>query len=152
MFPMPESDFSSLGPILKSRRREKRLTLRELADIIGVSINTLSRVENGHVPDLKTFGLIIEWLGLPAEQFLDAGPTSTTQSITRHLRNDPRLSPEAAEKLAEQFEEMYRSLRNEEPRLSLHLRSATTFTPKASALMASVLSDIQVNLLAESRE
>jgi transcriptional regulator with XRE-family HTH domain len=149
---MAESEFPTLGPILKSRRREKRLTLRDLADIIGVSVNTLSRVENSHVPDLKTFRRIVDWLELPAEQFLESESAPTPEVIARHLQNDPRLSPAAAEQLAEQIEEMYSKLLSEEPALSLHLRSARTFTPKASALLGDILSEIQTKLLAEARE
>ncbi len=152
MASMPESDFPTLGPILKARRREKRLTLRDLADIIGVSVNTLSRVENGNVPDLKTFRLILDWLELPAEQFLETEVAPTPTVIARHLQNDPKLSPEAAEQLAQQFEAMYTTLLSEAPALSLHLRSAKTFTPKASAMLADILSEIQSKLLAEARE
>ena len=108
---MPEPEIALLGAILKARRHEKHLSLRDLADQTGVSLNTLSRVERGHVPDLKNFQLIVDWLELPADRFLDApGDTSTPEVIARHLRADRRLPKDAATKIAELVEEMYHNL------------------------------------------
>src|SRR6266545_1961337 len=99
---MAEPDISNLGAILKARRRAKRLSLRDLAAETGVSLNTLSRVERGHVPDLKNFQRIVDWLELPAETFLEDATemSSTPEIIVRHLRSDPRLSENAAEEIA----------------------------------------------------
>lgn len=143
---MPEP-IESLGPILKARRRERRLSLRDLADQIGVSFNTLSRVERGHVPDLKTYERIVDWLDMPAGAFLRS-EASTTGAITRRLRSDASLSDEAAAKIADVVEEMYSRLVADQPSVAVHLRSAQTFTPKAGALMADVLGDMQRKLLA----
>jgi transcriptional regulator with XRE-family HTH domain len=150
---MTKPDITTLGPTLRAARRSKRLSLRDLADQTGVSLNTLSRVENGHVPDLKNFRRIVDWLGLPAEQFLESpGGASTPQAIARHLRSDRRLTKEAASQIVEMVEEMYHKLVGEQPALSLHLRSAKTFTPAAGALLADILGDMQANLQASSRE
>lgn len=150
---MPESNIANLGATLKARRREKRLSLRDLADQTGVSLNTLSRVERGHVPDLKNFQRIIDWLELPAETFLDpAREASTPEAIARHLRSDRQLSGEAATKIAELVEEMYHQLVGEQPRVALHLRSAKTFTPAASAQLAEILSEMRSNLELSVRE
>jgi transcriptional regulator with XRE-family HTH domain len=144
---MPEPDVSNLGAILKARRREKRLSLRDLSDQIGVSLNTLSRVERGHVPDLKNFQRIVDWLQLPAETFLEPqSEASTPEAIARHLRSDRQLSRDAATKIAEVVEEMYRQLVGQRPTVALHLRSAKTFTPAAGALLADVVSEMQSNL------
>lgn len=48
----------------------------------------------------------------------------------------------------EMVEEMYHRLVGEQPTLSLHLRSAKTFTPGASTLLADILSEMQSNLQA----
>lgn len=146
---MSEQDISALGAVLKARRREKRLSLRDLADQTGVSLNTLSRVERGHVPDLKNFQRIVDWLELPAEHFLaPMGKTSTPEVIARHLRSDQRLSNEAVTKMLALVEEMYHRLVGEQPTLSLHLRSARTFTPAAGALLGEILGEMQSNLQA----
>lgn len=139
---------SQLGVRLKARRREKRLSLRDLADQTGVSFNTLSRVERGHVPDLKNFQRIVDWLEIPPETFFapDETTPSTPQSIARHLLADKRLSEDAASKIAEMVNEMYGKLAKE-PLLAAHLRSAKTFTPEAGAKLAEVLSDIQASIV-----
>lgn len=146
---MADHEIANLGAILRARRREKHLSLRDLHDLTGVAVNTLSRVERGDVPDLKNFRLIVEWLDLPAERFLEgAGEASTPEIIARHLRADRRLPAEAARKIVEMVEEMYHQLVAEQPSLSLHLRSAKTFTPGASTLLADILGEMQSNLQA----
>jgi len=141
---------SDLGAVLKARRRAKRLSLRDLSAQIGVSLNTLSRVERGHVPDLKNFRRIVDWLELPAETFLDqpTAAVTTTEIIVRHLRSDPRLSGPAVNEIAELVESMYHRLVSERPQVAIHLRAAKTFTPAAGVLLAEILSDIQSGLLA----
>jgi transcriptional regulator with XRE-family HTH domain len=150
---MPELDASDLGAVLRARRREKHLSLRDLHELTGVSVNTLSRVERGHIPDLNNFRRIIEWLDEPAERFLEASSdASTPQVIARHLRSDRRLTQEAATELARMVEEMYRKLVAQRPTLFLHLRSAKTFTPGAGALLADILGEMQSNLESSLRE
>jgi transcriptional regulator with XRE-family HTH domain len=150
---MAEPDVADLGAVLKARRREKHLSLRDLHEITGVSVNTLSRVERGHVPDLRNFRRIVDWLDEPAERFLEPAATSSTPAvIARHLRADHRLSDEAATQLAAMVEDMYRKLVGQRPALSLHLRSAKTFTPAAGKLLAEILSEMQSNLEAASRD
>jgi transcriptional regulator with XRE-family HTH domain len=145
---MPEP-IANLAAILKARRREKRLSLRDLADQTGVSFNTLSRVERGQIPDLKNFRLIVDWLEMPAEAFLDVDTEpSTPRAITRHLLADRQLSRDAATQIAELVEEMYYKLAGERPTVAVHLRSARTFTPAAGALLADVLADMQSSILA----
>lgn len=138
-----------LGALLKATRRARRLTLRDLADQIDVSFNTLSRVERGQLPDLRNFQRIVDWLEVPAERFLEApdDAISTPEVIARHLRSDQRLTREAAAKIASLVEEMYHRLAGERPSLAVHLRSARTFTPAAGILLADILSDMQTTLL-----
>ena len=140
---------SQLGAALKARRRAKRLSLRDLSAETGVSLNTLSRIERGHVPDLNNFQRIVDWLDLPAETFLQppTAATSTPEIIVRHLRSDPRLSGRAVDEIAELVETMYHRLVSEQPKVAIHLRSAKTFTPAAGTLLSEILSDIQSSLL-----
>ncbi|MHB8465514.1 MAG: helix-turn-helix domain-containing protein [Acidimicrobiales bacterium] len=146
---MSDSNIADLGAILRARRREKHLSLRDLSAEIDVSVNTLSRVERGHVPDLRNFRRIVDWLEVPAERFLEsAREASTTETIARHLRADRRLPEKAAVQIAEIVEEMYHRLIGEQPAVTLHLRSAKTFTPRAGALLAEILTDMQASLQA----
>ena len=140
-----------LGAILRTRRREQGLSLRDLATETGVSLNTLSRVERGHVPDLKNFRRIVDWLDVPADSFLlsDADLTATPEVIARHLRSDRLLSPEAAVQIAKIVEEMYHELAGSRRPLTVHLRSAKTFTPAAGTLLAEILHEMHAKLLGE---
>ncbi len=143
-----EPNISRLGGMLRTRRREKRLSLRDLAAEIGVALNTLSRIERGHVPDLKNFQRVVDWLEVPANSFLDAevDRTPTPEMIARHLRSDRRLSADAAAKIAEIVEDMYRQLVGDRRPLAVHLRSAKTFTPAAGALLSEILHEMQAEL------
>lgn len=145
---------TQLGAVLRARRRARRLTLRDLADEIGVSLNTLSRVERGHLPDLKNFQRIVDWLEVPAERFLEQGSSeiSTPEVIARHLRSDERLTGEAATKIANLVEEMYHRLAGEERQLAVQLRSAGTFRPSAGILLSEILSDMHSALLSSPPE
>jgi transcriptional regulator with XRE-family HTH domain len=144
---VPEPDTANLGAVLRARRRKKHLSLRDLHELTGVSVNTLSRVERGHFPDLKNFRRIVNWLDEPAERFLEpAAQTSTPEVIARHLRADRRLTEDAAAQLAGVVEEMYRKLVAQRPTLALHLRSAKTFTPGAATLLADILGEMQSNI------
>lgn len=143
-----EPNIHRLGAMLRARRRERRLSLRDLAAEIGVSLNTLSRVERGQLPDLKNFQRIVDWLEVPADSFLEADTeaTSTPDVIARHLRSDRRLSADAAARIAEIVEEMYRELVHERRPLAVHLRSARMFTPAAGALLSEILHEMQATI------
>lgn len=138
--------------MLRARRRAQQLSLRDLADQIDVSFNTLSRVERGHVPDLRNFQRIVDWLDVPAERFLEpneSGP-ATLRAIVRHLDTDLRLSKQAAAKIASVVEDMYAELAGTHPAVAVQLRSAQTFTPKAGALLNEILEDMAVALEPDS--
>src|SRR5258708_22125563 len=121
---MSDPRISRLGPLLKARRHEKRMSLRDLSDLIGVSLNTLARVERGQIADLKNFQRIVDWLEEHIDSFLDeSDATSTPEIIARHLRSDHRLTKEAAVSIAQLVEEMYHKLVDEQPQLAIQLRS-----------------------------
>ena len=144
---MPEPASLDLGRCSRARRRHKRLSLRDLADQTGVSFNTLSRVERGHVPDLGTSAASPSGSGCPPRSSSSQTTTPSTPAvIARHLSADRRLEPEAAAKIAEMVEEMYHAAPVSGPRVAVHLRSAKTFTPAAGAALADILREMQSNL------
>ncbi len=51
-----------LGKILKGWRESQRLQLRTVADEIGLSHGTLSRIENGKAFDSGTLAKLLLWL------------------------------------------------------------------------------------------
>lgn len=64
-----EINTDKLAVLLKERRGKRGL--REVAREIGdVSSPTLSRVEQGRVPDLDTFIRLCRWLGMSPEEFV----------------------------------------------------------------------------------
>lgn len=64
-----EIDTDKLAVLMKERRGKRGL--REVAREIGdVSSPTLSRVEQGRLPDLDTFIRLCRWLGMSPEDFL----------------------------------------------------------------------------------
>ena len=49
-------DFNELGTRIKKRRRELGLKQNELSEMMGISNNYLSNIENGHsIPSLEVF-------------------------------------------------------------------------------------------------
>ncbi|HUZ56290.1 MAG TPA: helix-turn-helix transcriptional regulator [Streptosporangiaceae bacterium] len=150
---MTDPHTPQLGDALKAERRSRRLSLRDVSDATGVSVNTLSRVERGHLPDLKNYQRLVDWLGVPADTFLETtqpeSSAGTLDLVARHFRSDQRLTPDAAAKLTSMVQDMYNKLVSERPRLAVHMRSAKTFTPAAGAVLADILSDMQATLDAE---
>ena len=54
---------SQLGQAVKRQREMQHLTLREVAEVTGVSYATLSRVERGGSMEAATFLALSGWLG-----------------------------------------------------------------------------------------
>ena len=117
-------DIQRLAALVKAKRGKKGL--RETAkEIGGVSASTLSRIEQGKMPDLDTYVRLCEWLGIPAGRFLekqdldqtqktsdifDAPGLTTPEIIHAHLRADKELDPETAEALAEMVRAAYNAI------------------------------------------
>ncbi|MEH3126800.1 helix-turn-helix transcriptional regulator [Agrobacterium cavarae] len=84
--------------------REKRGSegIRATAAAIGISPATLSRIENGHLPDLETFRRICEWLGAnPADVLGFQSSAAATTPIEVHFRKQPTQQPETMAALGE---------------------------------------------------
>ena len=95
-------DMYALAAYIKTKQGGRGL--REVAQEIGeVSPATLSRLENGGVPDTETFLRICDWLHLSPNEFIKdtVGPKeqTTLERIEATLRSDPLLYPAQAEAL-----------------------------------------------------
>lgn len=144
----------ALGDALRTERRRRRMSLRDLADEIGVSFNTLSRVERGHLPDLTNYNRIVNWLSAPGLALFgnDEDQTSSTPAlVAKHLYTDPRLKPEQANQMMALIQDMYDKLAAPRPAFAVHLRSGQTFLPEVGNLLASALEDMHTALAEESR-
>jgi transcriptional regulator with XRE-family HTH domain len=105
-----------LGTLI-TRKRQGR-GVRAAAAEAGVSHSTLSRVENGHMPDLLTFARICQWLEVDAGEFLGT-PTNTPHGAPKavvHFRKDKTVRRDPAGALGELI---LAAQRAKEARLSL---------------------------------
>jgi transcriptional regulator with XRE-family HTH domain len=66
-------DVAALHAALDAERRARDVSWRQLAKEVGVSPSTLTRLANGHRPDVDAFAALVHWLGMPAERFLSSG-------------------------------------------------------------------------------
>lgn len=139
-----------LGQRVKARRDDLHLSLRDASAEIGVSFNTLSRVERGHLPDLENFRRISRWLG-DADGEGEVTGESTPEMVATHLKTDPLLPPEAADRIAAIVKDLYQALARPPADVPLHMRAAKTFTPDAARLLADVLSRMHRRLVEEER-
>lgn len=104
-------DILKLSAMIRKKRGDRGL--REAAQEIGeLSASTLSRIEQGNLPDLATFLRICRWLGASPDEFTvsDGGGSALVQPepppslgtedwVTAHLRADRTLDPKTVEAL-----------------------------------------------------
>lgn len=103
--PMAESrlDVRSLYLTLESEREQRRLSWRQVAHEAGVGPSTLSRMAQGNRPDVDSFVALVQWLGVPAEQFMrggrstdaEANPSTPAQAVASLLRANKNLDPDS---------------------------------------------------------
>jgi transcriptional regulator with XRE-family HTH domain len=99
---MSRLGLTTIGPLLRERRGSTGI--RTIATEIGISSATLSRVENGKLPDLETFAKICKWLKLDPSEILGCAITDTKEKalpVTAHLRAHKTLNADTAKALAE---------------------------------------------------
>jgi transcriptional regulator with XRE-family HTH domain len=90
---------SRLYGALDAARQDRGISSwRKLADEIGVSPSTLSRLGQGQRPDADGFATLVSWLGVPAETFFDRDEEPTGDApdlmpqLAALLRADGSLS------------------------------------------------------------
>jgi transcriptional regulator with XRE-family HTH domain len=142
-------DIDQLQVLVKRHRETLGLSLRAAAEQADVPFNTLARVEKGHLPDLANFRRIVLWLGLSPERFFQPSmfrAENTPDIIATKLAQDPNLTATAAETIAEVVRELYGTLATQDRDVTMHLRAAKTFTPKAAQLLGEILTEMQTAL------
>ena len=102
-----------LGAMLRDRRGGRGI--RQVAQEIGISPATLTRVEGGRLPDIATFQKICSWLKVNPAEILDIptdnNPNSTDALVAAvHLRADQNLPEGAASDLAQLIVVAHREL------------------------------------------
>ena len=90
----------SLGRLVARERGEKGI--RAAAKEIGISSSTLSRVENGHLPDLENYRKICVWLGVDPSTIVGQADRGARTNVARaHFKKDSEIQQETARALAE---------------------------------------------------
>jgi len=113
---------SELGSAVRSSPRRAGLSLRDVAELTGVSASTLSRLRTERVSlTLTTSRVLASWLDMPIERVMHHGhrsPTdpkpvvyypheSTLKFVEAHLRADKHLTADTAKALSELFRVAY---------------------------------------------
>lgn len=80
-------DVGRLVSVLDTRIEADGLSWRQAATQIGVSPSLLSRLRNGQRPDLDAYVLIVRWLAMSTEDFLER---------TGQQEQQPELTSEVA--------------------------------------------------------
>ncbi len=79
--------------------------IRAAAAEIGISHMTLSRIESGKLPDLKTFNLVCRWLEIDPNTILGFPTDHSRRGVPTmpmvQFRAEKSLSPQTAQHLAE---------------------------------------------------
>ncbi|WP_299047626.1 helix-turn-helix transcriptional regulator [uncultured Polaribacter sp.] len=101
-------DTKKFSEMVKSKRGKKGL--RTLSNEIGISASTLSRIEQGNLPDIDTYLKLCQWLEVSSEYFnTGAVDTNSHTGVVAHLRADKTLPPNTAEALIQMINLAYAS-------------------------------------------
>lgn len=105
-------DVEGFFSALDAQRLSRRMTWRQVATDAGVSASTLTRMSQGHRPDVDGLAALCRWSGLPADDFLTPGDGSPEPlaRISTWLRGDRNLTPEAAAALDQVIKATYERL------------------------------------------
>lgn len=94
---MPEPQNTDIGPLIRSRRKELGLSLRELAERTGVTHGFLGQIERGESsPSIDTFLRIANALKAPVTYFIgNDSPSAETDSSEVDAVLQQRLSSDS---------------------------------------------------------
>ena len=96
----PAKSLDQLGELVAERRGS--LGLRAAAAEIGISPATLSRVEQGHLPDLGNFTKICRWLDVDPSTILGLDDIGRDRPVAAvHFRKAQTMKLETAKALAD---------------------------------------------------
>jgi transcriptional regulator with XRE-family HTH domain len=101
-----------LGRLMVAKRGNRGV--RAAAADAGVSSATFSRVENGHMPDLRTFAKLCTWVGRDPREFLGMESEENTSSKARavvHFKKKKTVKVETANALGELILAAQRAIR-----------------------------------------
>ncbi|WP_327724382.1 helix-turn-helix transcriptional regulator [Streptomyces europaeiscabiei] len=123
---MPQRIHEHTGARIKTARKRRRLTQRELADLSRVSYSTLTKVEQGHIPaSPSVIGALAHALSVPVTEltgqpYLEELQQDQLDGLIQPIREalnlydlggDPDVTPRRLGELAVQAEEMCKLVR-----------------------------------------
>ena len=110
---MNKLKINELADRLKQQRIGKGV--REVARDVGISAATLSRVENGKIPDLETFGKICSYLGDDPSIYLGLPSSYSSQPKAQvHFKKEAAIEQKSALALSEMIMLAQQALLNED--------------------------------------
>lgn len=94
-------DIAAMAERIQQRRAGRGV--RDTAKEVGISPATLSRVENGKIPDLETFCKICAWLGDDPAVFLglNSVQVSSAPRVQLHFKKGSAIEQDTAKALSE---------------------------------------------------
>lgn len=120
------TDVRKLGMLVRRKREQERLTLRNVADETGLKIPTISRVERADADDVEagTLLTLCAWLRADPDDFTEgtALPVTAAKSKVEHntpdvvelyLRADRNLDKRTAAALSTLFRTAYETMSNQ---------------------------------------
>ncbi|MGH7984308.1 MAG: helix-turn-helix domain-containing protein [Candidatus Udaeobacter sp.] len=121
--PASPVDVPKLAALLRAKRAHRGL--REVANEIGdVSASTLSRLEQGNLPDLETFMRLCNWLKVSADDFKiktdrvqETAEPSVPEFVEAHLRADRTLPPKMIDALSHMIKHAYDAAKHRKLRI-----------------------------------
>jgi len=98
-----EVSLETLGVNLAQVRVSKGIGIRGAAQEIGISPTTLSRIENGNIPDLQTFKKVCVWMKADPSSVLGSNSSSNMRvpQVAVHFRKNQTMSSDVAKALAD---------------------------------------------------
>ena len=101
---------TTISTILKEAQKERGISVRQMADEIGVANTTIHRAMEGvQFPDVETFIKVANWLGVSPASLINAEveelvPDAMAARLAVVLQQEPRLAEvfaEAVERVVE---------------------------------------------------
>ena len=97
-------EFKKLGEMLVIKRGTSGI--RSVAEEVGVSAATLSRIERGYTADDATLKKVCDWLGVELSEILEGGEVQSKSAVKSaralvHFRKDQAVAPKTANALAQ---------------------------------------------------
>ncbi len=79
-------DFSNIGKRIQATRIENKISQKEMADFLGISLNYISKLENGKTNiDLKTFMKICDFLNISIYDVLNEKSDNIIRYMDKEL-------------------------------------------------------------------